>query len=338
MPGAGTASSADFGMPDPAKCKAAAACTSGQYFDGTSCGSTQNPTPYPGTGGSGGVSGSCSAELSALLGSGCHSMGNAWFDSTMINYVMPNTTQVKSCASAPISGCSGSGQPVSGDGCPAGQYRNGAGTCVTAPPSCTSGQYWNGSACVTSSTSGGTIGSECRSQSSQSSCSATSGCYWYTGYSGNYCDSSGSAAPSGGTGGSYTSCPSGQYWNGSACVTTSTTDCTSGQYWNGSACVNSSTSPTPTPTSSSCGSGQYWDSRTSSCQSMQAACAEAGGTWDSAANYCRMPSSSAAQKPLAFLCPGGHDWNGSYCVLKPASGVEMYLANVLSAFRSLLDF
>src|SRR3990167_3230816 len=206
-----------------------------------------------------------------ILGTGRHSMGKAGVDSTMVNYVMPNTTQIKSCDSAPISGCSGSGS---------GQTT-----------SCPSGQYWNGSACVSSTT---------------------------------------------------TSCPSGQYWNGSSCVNTSTTDCTSGQYWNGSACVDSSTSPTPTPTpsptSSSCGSDQYWDTRTNSCQSMQSACAEAGGTWDSATNYCRMPSSSADAKPLAFLCPSGHDWNGSYCVLKHLSGVEMYVANVLSAFMSLIGF
>jgi len=72
---------------------------------------------------------------------------------------------------------------------------------------------------------------------------------------------------------------------------------------------------------------------------MEAACAEAGGTWDSAANYCRMPGTSSARvAPLAFLCPSGHDWNGSYCTLKSPSGVEAYVANVLSAFMSLIDF
>src|SRR3989344_5339883 len=36
-PSAGTASSGDFGMPDPEKCGKAAACTSTQYFDGSQC-------------------------------------------------------------------------------------------------------------------------------------------------------------------------------------------------------------------------------------------------------------------------------------------------------------
>ena len=253
-----------------------------------------------GTGG-GGVYRSRSAGVVGIFGSGCHSMGNAWFDSTMANYVMPNTTQIKSCASAPISSCSGSGS---------GQTT-----------SCTSGQYWNGTACVNSTT---------------------------------------------------TSCPSGQYWNGSSCTPTSTTDCTSGQYWNGSSCVTSSNTTTdysaqqlacttaggtwdsssnycrmPSSTQgSSCSSGQYWNG--SACVSssptvtdysaQQLACTTAGGTWDSATNYCRMPGASAEQKPLAFLCPSGHDWNGSYCTLKSSSGVEMYVANVLSAFMSLIGF
>ena len=53
----------------------------------------------------------------------------------------------------------------------------------------------------------------------------------------------------------YGSCPSGQYWNGSGCVSSSSstppssyTSCPSGQYWNGSSCVSSSyTTPPPPP-------------------------------------------------------------------------------------------
>lgn len=39
-PRAGDPSSVDFGMPDPEKCRLAAACPSGQYFNGTSCGTS----------------------------------------------------------------------------------------------------------------------------------------------------------------------------------------------------------------------------------------------------------------------------------------------------------
>src|SRR3990167_2475969 len=439
-PSAGTASSGDFGMPDPEKCGKAAACTSSQYFNGSQCvtsGSSTGTNPpacssdqywngsacvvspggggsalqrcfYPnatksgqyvgytvwceadyvnchegspsgasislsgvalgapstcdsgwsgGSGTTGTVSGSCSSELVGILGTGCHSMGNAWFDSTMVNYVMPNTTQIKSCASAPISGCSGSGSGQT-TSCPSGQYWNGSSCVNTSTTDCTSGQYWNGSACVSSTTTSCPSGqywngSACvNSTGTGTTDCSVYGSGWHTmDSSGNCFDSamqnyktvngtlySCASTPASGCSTSSQSCPSGQYWNGSSCVTTSTTSCTSGQYWNGSACVDSSTSPTPSSTSSSCGSGQYWDTRTNSCQSMQSACAEAGGTWDSATNYCRMPSSSADAKPLAFLCPSGHDWNGSYCVLKPLSGVEMYVANVLSAFRSLIGF
>ena len=402
MSGAGTQSSEDFGMPDPEKCRSAAACTSSQYFNGSQCvssGSTgTSPSAcssgqywngtacvassgggsntlqrcfYPNatksgqyvgytvwcesdyvnchegspsgasislsevalgapsscdsgwSGGSGsgtsgtGVSGSCSSELVGILGQGCHSMGNAWFDSTMANYVMPNTTQIKSCASAPISGCSGSGSGQT-TSCTSGQYWNGSACVSSTTTSCQSGQYWNGSSCVNTSTT------DC-----------TSGQYW-----------NGSACVSSSSGTDYSSAQSGctsagGTWNSSSnyCnMPNTSSSCSSSQYWNGSACVDSSTSPTPSSTSSSCGSGQYWDTRTNSCQSMQSACAEAGGTWDSATNYCRMPGASAEQKPLAFLCPSGHDWNGGYCTLKSSSGVEMYIANVLSAFMSLIGF
>jgi len=371
MPSAGTASSEDFGMPDPEKCRSATACTSSQYFDGSQCttsGSSTGTNPpacssdqywngsacvvspggggsalqrcfYPNatksgqyvgytvwceadyvnchegspsgasislsgvalgapsscdsswSGGSGsgtsgtGVSGSCSSELIGILGNGCHSMGSAWFDSAMTSYVMPNTTQIKSCDSAPISGCSGSG---SGYG---------------QTTSCPSGQYWNSSSCVTSSNTTNTT-----DYSAQQLACTTAGGTWDS--ASNYCTMPSSTQGS--------SCPSGQYWSGSACVNTSTSDCTSGQYWNGSSCVTSS--------------------NTTDYSAQQLACTTAGGTWDSAANSCRMPSSYTGSQPLAFLCPGGHDWNGSYCTLKSPSGVETYVANVLSAFMLLIGF
>lgn len=186
MPGAGTASSVDFGMPDPAKCAAAAQCPSGDYYDGSSCrsgssyygGSSGSGSSYPGDASScpgfaysrwdstgarycqlnserkcnyfypayltqssytaegcptsdssssggytsysgsyssgssatssySGGSGSCGEQLVSLLGSGCHTMGSAYFNTEMTRYVMPGTTTVKECSTERVSGCSG---------------------------------------------------------------------------------------------------------------------------------------------------------------------------------------------------------------------------------------
>ena len=346
MSGAGTQSSIDFGMPDPAKCSGAASCSSTQYFDGSACVSnTQTNT----------TSGSCSSELIGLLGSECHSMGSGWFNGEMTKYVTSyNSQTVRSCTTEPVSGCSG-GDYAQPQSCPSGQYWSGS-SCVTSttqqpPTPCGSGQYWNGSSCVTSTTGDGTYGSECRSQSTQSACSTVSGCYWYTGYSGSYCDSAGSTVLSG------TSCPSGQYWNGSSCVATTpydttystasaqqgcataggtwdsaanycrmptqTTTCASGQYWNGSSCVtttsgDTSTSGTyvPPPTDS----GTYTPPPTDS------------GTYTP-------PPTSTESAPISYIfCPEGHDWNGAYCTLSPRSPFERYTANAWSAFRSVFGF
>ena len=339
LPGSGDPSSTDFGMPDANKCQKASACTSAQYFNGSECASSGG---YYG-GASGGASGSCSSELIGLLGSGCHNMGSAWFNSGMTSYVMPGGSVVKSCTAEPISSCSGSGSGSGyggslNGGCPAGQYRDGSGACVTSPPSCTSGQYWNGTSCVTSSTQTG-----------------------------------------GGGGGN--PCGAGQYWNNGACVATATTDCTAGQYWNGSSCVTSGTgtgtgssadyagaqagcasaggtwnsssnycqmpNSTYSGSGSPCGAGLYWNgsacvpSQTSSggadYSAAQAGCASAGGTWNSSSNYCQMPTSYAGSKALAYACPEGHDWNGSYCTFR-AGSLQSSVANALSAFSSFFGF
>ena len=315
------------------------------------------------------VSGGCSSELANLLGTGCHTMGSAWFNGSMTMYVMPGGSIVRNCATEPLSGCSGSGQPASGDGCPSGQYRDGSGACVTAPPSCTSGQYWNGSSCVASS--GGSScgsgqywnGSSCVSSTSSGGSSMQRCFYPNASRNGSpvgytvWCESDyvnchegspsgASVSMSGLSLGAPSSCESG--W-----PTGSGSTCTSGQYWNGSSCVASSGG-------SSCGSGQYWNG--SSCvastggtdySSAQSGCASAGGSWDSTSNYCVMPNSQGAcasgqywngsscvtsqigSKSLAYLCPSGHDWNGSHCTFAQPSKFEQYVANVLSAFQSL---
>ena len=134
MPNAGTFSSVDFGMPDPAKCTLAAACTSTQYFNGTSCVTSSTTCPSGSTwSGTACVSNtascqsgyawdgtaciantidtttssSCPATITPLLGSGCHNMGNAYFNGAMDKYVLLSTSTVKACSSEPITNCAG---------------------------------------------------------------------------------------------------------------------------------------------------------------------------------------------------------------------------------------
>ena len=392
LPAAGTQSSPDFGMPDSGKCAKAASCSSTQYFDGSACVTSTTQTAcasgqyWNGTAcvTSTTATGSCSSELIGLLGSDCHSMGNGWFNGEMTKYILSGSQTVRSCTTEYVSGCTTWSNTQS---CPAGQYwnsstrvcesstaggggmqkcfypnatKNGSSVgytvwcesdyvnCHEGSPSgasvstsglslggpsscesgwsssgssaCASGQYWNGSAFVTTSTTDTARG--------QPGC-ANAGGTWDN--AANYCNMP-------------TTCPSGQYWNGTACVTSTTqTSCASGQYWNGSACQT--TSPSDTPST--------YDST-----SAQQSCASAGGTWDSAANYCVMPSSSGTYTspsnssytppptesytpppttepaPISYLfCPDGHDWNGAYCTLSPRVS---YMASVWSAFRSLL--
>lgn len=354
LPNAGTQSSPDFGMPDPAKCARAAACSSGQYFDGSNCTTSNQSTSCP--------SGQYWNGASCTTSGGTGSMykctyPHAYFTTDYKEFTAfcerdyVNCKRVDTNASIGTAGLS-LGAPSS---CESG-WTNGS-------TSCPSGQYWNGSACISSTTqtdytaaqqgcagAGGTWDNSsnyCRmpnQTTTTGSCSSDmigllgSGCHsmgngWFNTDMTQYVLSSGTTVKScateyvsGCSGGTYTqtqtSCPSGQYWNGSSCVQTSTTDCTSGQYWNGSACVSSTqtqtscgsgqywngsacvTSTTQTSqTSTSCGSGQYWNG--SSCvatsptdtvptdtSSWQQNCASAGGTWDSSSNYCRMPSTS----------------------------------------------
>ncbi len=178
-----------------------------------------------------------------------------------------------------------------GGSCPSGQYWTGS-ACATSASgtgtACTAGQYWNGTACVTSgSTSGCSTPGNCY----DSSICASSGWYWYNGGCWSSPQSTGA-----------TTCSSGQYWNGTSCVSssstsgsgavcgngscesaesaascpadcgsytpppsTTTTTCSSGQYWNGSACVSSETTSTPPPSTSTtptCPSGQTWNGST----------------------------------------------------------------------------
>ncbi|HEY4528368.1 MAG TPA: hypothetical protein VJJ48_00875, partial [Candidatus Paceibacterota bacterium] len=304
-------------------------CPSGQYWNGTSC--------ITSSGGYEGPSGS------ALCSDGIDNDADGLIDSADT-----------SCQSSSTSSTCPSGYHSHGDsgGYCMNDQENYSGTCynssgtatITCPSggtntsSCPSGQYWNGTSCVASTDTGNTDYGSCGSFTSQSSCTSASNCYWYSNSSPGYCyyQSSppttsscssdqywnGSSCVSNSQTSS-TSCPSGQYWNGSACVNTSSTDCPSGQYWNGSACAYSQTTPTPTPTPSP----DY--------SSQQSSCSAAGGTWDSAGNYCKMPTSSLS-KSLAFLCPSGHQWNGIHCTYAGQTGVIQSVANIFEAFLLLL--
>ena len=251
-------------------------CPSGQWWNGSSCVTST-------TGGSGDY-GSCAnyATQSSCTAGGANCK---WYTSTGSGgtsycYYQSTTSSTTSCPS---------GQWWNGTSCQTstttGGYEGPAGSSL-----CPSGQYWSGSACVTSSTT---------DYSSQQSSCASAGGTWDSGS--NYC-----AMPSTTSGSS--SCSSGQYWDGSSCVSSSTTSCSSGQYWNGSSCVTTSTTDCP--------SGQYWNgsscvsSSTTDYSSMQSSCSSAGGTWDSGSNYCVMPSTTSSSSS----CSSGQYWDGSACV------------------------
>lgn len=203
---------------------ASGSCGSGYYWNGSSC---------------------VANTYSSNPATACSQAGGAWNSST--NYCQ-----------MPTSGGTSSS-------CPSGQYWSGT-ACVisTTSSSCSSGQYWNGSSCVTSTTS-----SSCSSPGNcyDSAVCASSGWHWYNGacWSSSQTNTNSSAAATscaqaGGTWNSSsnycqmptssTSCSSGQYWNGTMCVTSTTTTspCSSNQYWNGTSCV-----------SSTCSTGQYWN-------------------------------------------------------------------------------
>lgn len=427
MGGSGTYSSPDFGMPDPNRCAKAAACTSAQKFDGTSCvadapggntGSMQR-CYYPNATRNGQPTGYtvwCEADyVNCREGS----PSAASISVTGVTLGAPS-----SCDSGWSGGGGGCGMYTSQTSCSgmsACKWENnacmvkssGGTTCYgtyTTQSSCSAASctwydnHYDGTHCDNAShgtaTGGGNYGS-CTNYASQASCTSTPNCYWYSasGSQSSYC-----YYQSGSTG---SSCPSGQYWNGTTCTTSSGSSCgsgsywdsrtsscqsmqtacaeaggtwssssnycqmpnsytsgsggsgsscSSGQYWNGSSCVTSSTSDTGS-SSSSCGSGMYWDSQTNACKSNGSACTEAGGTWSSSSNYCQMSSSGGSQAcgpgqywdsasnacvtnptsgTTSYFCLEGDSWNGSYCTLAKRSALATYTANAFSAFKSLL--
>ena len=253
-------------------------CTSGQYWNGTACvSSTTSTTTCPSGQYWNGSACATSTTSSSDMLAGCTQAGGTW--NTSNNYCQMPT-------------------------CPSGQYwyvpsSGGTGYCMTTSTTdCPSGQYWNGSSCVSNTTTSSDMSSAC----------AQAGGTWSS--SSNYCQ-----MPTTTTGSS--SCTSGQYWNGSSCVSSTTSGsstCTSSQYWDGTACVNS-------PTSSS--------TTTSSSSDMSASCAQAGGSWNGSS--CVMPTS------MVLCSKSGGNWTGVACNLaKNISDQKDYYAYYQKQSGSLL--
>ena len=226
--------------------------------------------------------------------------------------------------------------------------------------SCSTNQYWDGSACVT----GGAGGTQTGGGTGYSQCSASltgllgSGChYMYNDSSGSrvFCDGPMSksakegdttATPGcsgGGYGGGATACPSGQYWNGTSCVSSTATTCPSGQWWNGTSCTTS-TYPTY-PSGSQCtsaeisalGDGCHYMNGTTPFNSAMTAYYQGGSVVQCSAspiNGCSGSAYSSGSCPAGQYwsngacvtdttqttsCPSGQYWNGSSCVSSTAT-------------------
>ncbi|MBI2056607.1 MAG: hypothetical protein HYT37_04520 [Candidatus Sungbacteria bacterium] len=289
-------------------------CPSGQWWNGSACTSST-------------TSGTCDSTLTGLLGSGCHNMGNAYFDSAMTRYVLPGTSTVKECSASWISSCTTGGSSTTS--CPSGQYWNGS-SCVNSSSTgtCPSGQYWY---VPPGSTAGYCTSSTTTPPPSSSTCPSFAhdmGGYCMLNNDTSRCASYSSASSEGNytssqcTGGTSTSCPSGQWWNGSSCTSstsgtgcgsyTSQSSCTavSNCYWYSASspgyCYYQSGSPSYSQSSyssTSCGSGYTWNG--SSCVSS----CPSGQYWNG----------SACVNTSTTDCPSGQYWNGSSCVTSTTS-------------------
>lgn len=203
--------------------------------------------------------------------------------------------------------------------CPSGQYwytpsGGGAGYCMSST-NCPSGQYWNGTACVANSSTYTT---------DPSAACAQGGGTWNT--STNYCQMSNTTTGS--------ACSSGQYWNGSTCVnsSSSSTSCGSGQWWDGTTCQNITTP------SSSCSSGQYWNG--SACVATSTTDCPSGQYWDGSACVSSSPTPTPTPEPTptstdpapssdpATMCAqSGGTWTGGACQMaKNISEQKAYLS------------
>ncbi|MEK7624690.1 MAG: hypothetical protein AAB404_03170 [Patescibacteria group bacterium] len=305
---------------------------SAEYIDGCSTGASQTTA--------------CSENLKLLLGYGCHLMNNVYFDGPMIKYVLPNTSTVKDCTVEYINSCP---TGATSQTCPNGQYwfvpSNGSGYCKlseTTITSCGSGQYWNGTACVTSTTAsnwtnhnwtfkdGQAQSSSILSRTDQEYSNFISGIdaqcrlinknqfFWKPnagdGAAENW-QNFGIPDCQGIT--TQTTCTSGQYWNGTACVSSTTTSCGSGQYWNGTACI-----PSSTPTASST---NYSDCNENLKSLLGFDCHLMGSNYFNGpmTKYVLSNTSTVKECSAEYIdscsvgatCPNGQYWSGTACVI-----------------------
>lgn len=185
--------------------------------------------------------------------------------------------------------------------------------CDYAYPSyMTNGANYKVESCPTTEPTGSNGG--CGMYVTDATCRVMSACRWEVSASGTggWCTTS---SATGGTTGS-TSCVSGQYWNGSSCVTSSTTQYSSDP---ATACVqaagswNSTTSYCTMPNQSSCPSGQYWSG--SACVSTSTTDCTSGQYWNGSACV-------ASSATTASSCSSGQYWNGSSCVANSSSTTD----------------
>ena len=219
MPGAGNYESQDFGMPDPAKCAIAATCTSGQYFNGSSCSSSGGYNNY--TVGGSGSGGSYAGDANS-----CPGFSYSSYDSSGKRYCRLNDGSACSLTYPEYLNQSN----YRSDLCPAmtSGGTTGGGYTGGTMPSCSSGQWWDSSTQTCKSSTSGTYSSDPATGCAQA------GGTWNS--SSNYCQMPSSSTYSGSS--SYPS-------------SSTSTSCGSGMWWDSStqSCKPTTPSDTPPPTS-----------------------------------------------------------------------------------------
>jgi len=327
------------------------ACTTGQYWNGTACVNSsttgQCPSGQYWFTPSGGGAGYCKTSTASSM-SGCF-YPNATKDEKSLGWTVWCEKDYYNCHLGDSSGdtVASSGLSLGAPSwCASDEMK------TNTSSTCPSGQYWF-------TPSGGGAG-YCMSSTSSSSCPTG---YHYHSESGGFCmneqeNYSGTCYNSSGTATvtcpqqTYptSACPSGQYWSGSSCVTSTTggsgscgspssqtqSACTaiSGCSWSNNACSYGTSATT-------CSSGQYWNgtacvTSTTSSSDSSTACAQAGGTWNSSTSYCQMPTCPSGQywftpsgggagycmSSSSTTCSSGQYWNGTACVTSTTSSSD----------------
>lgn len=223
--------------------------------------------------------------------------------------------------------------------CPGGST-GGTGGTGSGWTDCGAGYWWNGSSCQ-SSTSG--TGGTATDTQMQADCVAAGGT-WQGTSSTPPCQMPGSTT--GGTAGG-TNCGMGYYWNGASCQTSggtgsttggTATTCPSGQYW------DMGTSTCKSTTTTTCPSGQYFDWGTNTCKSSTStttnyavdtvgACTTRYGmdgkvgVWNAATSTCSVPMYQPYGPPgtgmgyPAGTCPNGTAYPASTTGFPPCGSM-----------------